>query len=191
MVKLSVCIPYYETYDLTERLLKELILQKTDEVEIILVDDGCNEKRFDKYKEDIKVIHLETNGGVSKARNTAIKESTGKYLAFIDSDDMITMDYIDQLLNIINERDEDIITFNWLDITNNTIMIRPSNCSVWKSIYKKEIVPFFDETLRAREDWFFQKALESKMLRTYYFDRVLYMYYSGREGSLWWKETHK
>ena len=191
MVKLSVIIPYYETFDYTERLIKELILQKTNDVEIFLIDDGCNETRFDKYSKDIKIIHLEENGGVSKARNTGIKKATGKYIAFIDSDDMITMDYISQLLNLINERDEDVITFNWLDTTNNTINIKPTNCSIWKSIYKKEIVPLFDETLRAREDWFFQKELELKSPSTYYYDRVLYMYYSGREGSLWWKETHK
>ena len=50
MVKLSIIIPYWETYELTERLLKGLIAQKTDEIEIILIDDGCNEKRFDKIK---------------------------------------------------------------------------------------------------------------------------------------------
>lgn len=191
MVKLSIVIPYYETFDYTERLIKELILQKTNDVEILLIDDGCNETRFDKYSKDINVIHLEENGGVSKARNTGIKKATGEYIAFIDSDDMITMDYISQLLNLTKERNEDIITFNWLDTTNNTINTKPNNCSVWKSIYKKEIIPLFDETLRAREDYFFQKDLELKSPSKYYYDRVLYMYYSGREGSLWWNETHK
>ena len=43
MIKLSLIIPYYDTYEYTIKLLKELRLQKTDEVEVILVDDGCDE----------------------------------------------------------------------------------------------------------------------------------------------------
>ena len=57
MVKLSLVIPYFETYELTEMLLKGLEVQLTDETEIILIDDGCNEERLDKFKSDrIKVI---------------------------------------------------------------------------------------------------------------------------------------
>jgi len=41
MVKLSIIIPYYETFDLTLKLLRNLAIQKTDEVEIILIDDYC------------------------------------------------------------------------------------------------------------------------------------------------------
>ena len=189
MVKLSVIIPYYQTYELTEKLLKELTIQKTDEVEIILIDDGCNEKRLDAFS-NINIIH-QKNGGVSKARNEGIKKAKGKYIAFIDSDDMITMDYIDKLLEIIDTHNEDIMVFNWLDITQNQINIHPNNCAVWKSIYRREIVPMFDESMRAREDYFWQKAVEINNPTKYYYDRVLYIYYSGREGSLWWNETHK
>lgn len=189
MVKLSILIPYYQTYELTERLIKELITQKTDEVEIIIIDDGCNEKRLDQYDKEIKVIHLEENKGVSYARNTGIKEATGEYVAFIDSDDMIMMDYVSQLIKLINERKEQVIIFNWLDISTNDVIRLPENCAVWKAIYKKELIPLFDESLRVREDYFFQQELEKKDYSKYYFDRVLYIYNSNRQGSLWWNET--
>ena len=55
MVKLSIIIPYYDTYDFTIKLLKELSIQKKDNVEVILVDDGCNARRFDDFKE-FKII---------------------------------------------------------------------------------------------------------------------------------------
>lgn len=189
MVKLSILIPYYQTYELTERLIKELITQKTDEVEIIIIDDGCNEKRLDQYDKEIKVIHLEENKGVSYARNTGIKEATGEYIAFIDSDDMIMMDYVSQLIKLINERKEQVIIFNWLDISTNDVIRLPENCAVWKAIYKKELIPLFDESLRVREDYFFQQELEKKDYSKYYFNRVLYIYNSNRQGSLWWNET--
>ena len=191
MVKLSIVIPYYKTYDLTIRMINGLIPQLTDEVEVILVDDGCNETVLDMYEKDIKVIHLKENGGVSKARNTGIQEAQGKYIAFIDSDDMITMDYVEQLLKVIDERTEDIIIFNWLDTTLNSLNVKPTNCAVWKAIYKKDIIPMFNEELRVKEDYFWQKELNKQKLSIYYLNRVLYMYNSNREGSLWWNETNK
>lgn len=197
-MKLSIVIPYYKTYDLTVRLLNGLIPQLTKDSEIIVVDDGCNQS-FDeimlfasslKKYDLIRIIHQE-NGGVSKARNTGIKNASSKYISFIDSDDMVTMDYIGQLLSLIDERQDDIIIFNWLDTTTNDVIKHPQNCAVWKAIYKRDIIPLFDETLRVREDYFFQKELGKKNPSTYYYDRVLYMYNSGREGSLWWNEIHK
>ena len=193
-MKLSIIVPYFKTYDLTVRLLNGLIPQLTKDSEVIIVDDGCHEERLNKFMDingKVTVIHLEENGGVSKARNTGIKNASGKYVSFIDSDDMITMDYLENLLSVIDNRDEDVIIFNWLDTTNNTISIKPYNCAVWKAIYKKDIIPFFDETLRVREDYFFQKELEKINPSVYYYNRVLYMYNSGREGSLWWNATHK
>ena len=191
MVKLSIIISYYKTYELTEQLLNVLIPQLNNEVEVIVVDDGCNEKRLDKYARDVNMIHLKENGGVSKVRNTGIKESNGRYVAFIDSDDMITTDYVEELISQIDERQESVIIFNWLDSTNGEINKHPQNPAVWKAIYKKSIIPLFDETLRVREDYFFQKELERRQPSIYYYDKVLYMYNSNREGSLWWNETHK
>lgn len=191
-MKLSIIIPYYETYDFIIKMLNGLIPQLTDETELIVVDDGCNEKRLDVFiNNKVHIEHLKENGGVSKARNVGIQKALGKYVAFIDSDDMITMDYVEKLLDAIKKHNEDIIIFNWLDITNNNIVLRPSNPAVWKAIYKKDIIPMFDETLRVREDYFFNLELNKKNPSRYYLDRVLYMYNSDREGSLWWHEKHK
>ena len=193
--KLSIIIPYYNTYDLTRKLLIELVAQiNNPNVEVILVDDGCSEKRFDEYlswlrtmdfsyDSFIKVIHKE-NGGVSSTRNAGLDLAKGKYIAFIDSDDMIMPNYVETLLNLIDTRNEDIIYFNWLDVNTNEIVRHPDNPSVWKAIYKKEILPLFDETLKAREDYFFNEELDKHGYTKYYYDKVLYIYNSGREDSL-------
>lgn len=190
-IKLSIIMPYFETYELTVKLLKELIIQKTDEVEIFLIDDGCNEKRLDEFNKDINVIHLEENRGVSYARNVGIEKASGEYIAFIDSDDMITMDYIERLLKVIEERDEDIIYFNWADFNENVIIRHPQNYAVWKAIYKKEIIPLFYESARFNEDVFFKEELDKKPLSKYYMDRVLYIYNSNREGSQMWRRDRQ
>lgn len=188
MVKLSIIIPYYKTYELTEKLLKELYIQNNKEVEIILIDDGCDDKRLDTFKylhclNNLHIIHKK-NGGVSSARNKGLEKAQGQYIAFIDSDDMIMPNYIETLLNLIDTRNEDIIYFNWLDVNTNEIVRHPDNPSVWKAIYKKEMLPQFDETLKAKEDYFFNQELDKQKHTKYYYDKVLYIYNSGRENSL-------
>lgn len=126
MIRLSIIIPYYNTYNYTIKLLKELEIQYVPEVEIILVDDGCNETRFDQFS-FAKIIHLPENKGASHAWNVGIKEAKGDYIAFIDSDDMITMDYVSSLLNIIAKYNFDVIKFDWYDSYYNILVKEPKN----------------------------------------------------------------
>lgn len=187
---LTIVIPYYQTYELTYNLLRSIEAQYSSFVEVILIDDGCNENSFDyNFGKWINVIHQE-NTGVSGARNRGIKEAHGKYIAFVDSDDMVMPNYVETLLNLIQTHTEDIIVFNWLDINTNDVVRHPNNPAVWKAIYKKEILPTFDETLKAREDYYFQQELNKKELTRYYYDKVLYIYNSGRENSLSWKDRN-
>lgn len=188
-IKLTILIAYYDTYDLTIKLLKELEIQKTDNVEIILVDDGCHETRFDTFK-DFKIIHLEENQGLSNALNIALKDVKGEYIGIIDSDDMITMDYIDILLETLKSHNEDIIYFNWLDINENSLVIHPDNYALWKAIYKKNIFPGFEVNRRYQNDVPVYNKLKEIKHSEYYLDRVLYLYNSHREGSLTWKRIN-
>ena len=188
MVKLSIIIPYYDTYELTEKLLKELYVQSNKEVEIILVDDGCDEKKLDTFKylyclNNLHIIHKK-NGGVSSARNKGLDMVKGEYVAFIDSDDMIMPYYVESLLELIKTHNEDIIYFNWLDKTSNDVIRYPKNPAVWKAIYKREILPRFEECYKAKEDYFFLHELGKTNHSEYYYDRVLYIYNSCRENSL-------
>lgn len=189
MVKLSITIPYYKTYDLTIKLLETLIPQLTEEVEVFLIDDGCNETRLDKYSDNIKITHLKENRGNSYALNTGIKKSKGKYIGIIDSDDMITEDYIKELLEAINKSDDDLIYLDWKDMHSGAIVHRPSNFAPWRSIYKREIIPLFDENIRHSSDVPFQDAVESQPRTRYYIDKVLYIYNSNRVGSLTWEKS--
>ena len=200
MVKLSIVIPYFETFELTRKLLIHLSLQLKDEVEIILIDDGFNESWFDRFKNqyninNIKLIH-QNNQGVAKTRNKGIELAKGKYIAFIDCDDMITSNYIDVLLNAIDKYDTDIINFNWLNINTNSVIRKPTNPAPWKAIYKKEKISKFREDMSyGTEDLDFQAEIKQGITTgkysITYLDRVLYLYNSNREGSLTWKKENK
>lgn len=190
-IKLSIIIPYYETYDLTLNLLQELLIQKTKSVEIILIDDYCKNEFYD-INNCIKIIEHEKNMGVAKSRNEGIELAKGKYIAFIDGDDQITMDYVDTLLKAIDTYDTDVINFNWYDMTTHIEYRKPHNPAPWKQIYKKETMPIFSEEYEyGHEDVPFQAEIDSGKYTITYLDKMIYLYNSNREGSLYWKKTHR
>jgi len=195
-VKLSIIIPYFETYELTKRLLDCLISQLTNEVEIVLINDGCFEDDFSMYDKDNVRVYTQENQGVAKTRNFGIEASQGEYVAFIDCDDIITSEYVNVLLNAIDKYDSDILNFNWIDIYYNVIYRNPKNYAPWKAIYKRETMPRFREDREyGEEDIDFQKEIEEGITKGKYsithLDRVIYLYNSNREGSLIWKKEHK
>ena len=142
-IKLSIITPYYKTLEYTKKLAKIIEPQLTSECEWIIVDDGCNEIELDKLK--AKVIHQE-NGGVSNARNKGLDIAKGEYIVFIDSDDIVKQNYIEVILNKINEEQFDYCFFSWEATGRNKgqyiIKDHPEswNTSVWNCIYKRETV---------------------------------------------------
>ena len=147
-MKLSIIIPYYKTLNLTMKLLDVLTPQLTEETEVILVDDGTNEVELDVYKSNrVHIIHSEVNSkGCATPRNIGIDNSKGKFIGFIDSDDMVTNNYIDKIIEKINNSEFDYCLFSWKfnGIRKDEVIIEdnpPSwNKSVWNCIYKRELI---------------------------------------------------
>lgn len=94
----SVIVPIYKVERFLRRAIDSVIEQKYRNLEIILVDDGSPDacpNICDEYKirdERIRVIH-KRNGGLSSARNAGIDIATGKYIAFLDADDILNENY--------------------------------------------------------------------------------------------------
>lgn len=184
-MKLSIIIPYYETYEYTKRLFEVLEPQIDKNVEIIIVDDGCNEKELEKL--NAKVIHLKENsGGASKPRNVGLDNATGDYIAFIDADDLVSNDYICHIKRKM-AKNPDIIYLSWKSHLRNVLITsKPTkrNCSVWCRVYKREIIGDirFREDLREAEDWFFN--LDVKPSTSLCIKEYVYFYNNGRPGSI-------
>ena len=103
MCKVSVIVPVYNTEKYIDKCLDSLVNQTMKDVEIIVVNDGSidhSEEKIKNYENNypkmIKYLKKE-NGGLSDARNYGIKYATGKYLAFVDSDDYIELDSCENL----------------------------------------------------------------------------------------------
>ena len=183
---ISIIIPYYQTLSYTIDLLTNLENQKTDEVEIIVVDDGCNEKELDKFKK-CKIIHSKENGGLSVARNIGFANSTGKYIIYIDSDDNVSNDFIKTVTEKVKETDFDCCYYGWRAVNNNwDIYIddkpRNWNWAVWNAIYKRELIEEFYG--RKFEDVEWQKKMRPKFKKVAHIHKILYYYNNGREGSI-------
>lgn len=185
-MKLTIVIPYYKTYEYTEKLLKRIEPQITEEVEVIVIDDGCCEKRLEEYP--IRVIHLEKNsGGASVPRNVGIDNARGEYIAFIDADDMVSEKYIERILEKIKEEWE-YFYIGWSSKWGEYIYDEPEkwNTCVWNCVYKKEMIgkERFDPKIRIGEDKDFNQRVRKG--RHSSIKEVLYYYDTEVENSLTW-----
>ena len=88
----SVIMPVYQAEKYVSSAVESVLAAASDEVEVILVDDGSKDnslkicRNFSKRDSRVKVYHQE-NKGVSSARNAGIQIAQGKYLMFLDADD--------------------------------------------------------------------------------------------------------
>lgn len=114
MIKLSIIIPYYNAKQYTDELLNCLLPQLTDEVEVILVDDG-SDIPFKTNYQWCRVFRKE-NGGCSSARNMGLDNSVGEYIQFVDADDLVADDFISKILSKIEEH-PDIIEYSWKSLS--------------------------------------------------------------------------
>ena len=97
-IKISVMVPIYNTSQYLEKCLKSIISQSLKEIEIICVNDGSTDNSLEILeefaKEDKRIIIVnKKNGGLTSARNAALKIARGKYCLNIDSDDWIEQEY--------------------------------------------------------------------------------------------------
>ena len=128
---ISVIIPIYNVEKYLRKCIDSVINQTYRNIEIILVNDGSpdNCKNIcEEYKEkDNRIIIInKENGGLSDARNAGIDIANGKYIAFIDSDDYVTDDYIEFMYNLIKDNDVNMAMCN--------VQV------VWKNMKIKEIL---------------------------------------------------
>lgn len=119
MIKLSIVIPVYKTKEYLDQCVQSVINQRYENFEIILVDDGspdCCGKMCDAWAEKdarVKVIHQE-NGGLSAARNTGIRNASGEYVMFLDSDDWWEDENVlSAVAENLRRTDADVLSFNY------------------------------------------------------------------------------
>ena len=128
----SVIIPLYNSEEYIEKAIYSLSLQTFNDMEIIIIDDCSTDKSFEivrQIKEQteigkkIKIIKLNTNKGVSNARNIGLRMSRGKYVTFMDNDDMLVPNALEIFVNLAESNKAEVIHthshYENRDINNN------------------------------------------------------------------------
>ena len=132
MKLVSIIIPYYKKKNYIEQTLKSILNQKYKNFEILIVYDDSDKsdlsflKTLKKNDSRIKLVINKKNIGAGKSRNKAIKLSKGKYLAFIDSDDLWHPDKLKIQVNYMTKNKILIshTSYNIIDKNNSLIGYR-------------------------------------------------------------------
>lgn len=152
MDKVSIVVPIYNVEKYLDRCVESLINQQYNNIEILLVDDCSTDgsadiaKRYaDKHPEKCIFIQREKNGGLAAARNSALKQFTGEWVTFVDSDDWVDPEYIDVLYNTAVSENADIVMsqFNYSYPSGVLEKVSPFGALTSESSHK-EIVAFSD-----------------------------------------------
>ena len=131
--KVSIIIPAYNAEKYIDDCLNSVLNQTYNNLEIIVVDDCSTDNTYNMLKaysqkdNRIKLYKMEKNGGVSRTRNKAMKHITGDYLYFIDADDWIDLNYIEEMVRAIEKYNADIIINKNIFIHNKKSKKRHNN----------------------------------------------------------------
>jgi len=152
MEKISVIIPVYNTSKYLKRCLDSIINQTYVNLEIICINDGSKDNSLEilnqyKKKDDRIIIIDKENQGVSAARNDGIKNSTGMYITFVDSDDWLELDAIEILYKTLINEKVDVVRGNYY---------KDYNCDKLNSI--GEVLDFNKSKLYVSDNFFRRKS---------------------------------
>lgn len=181
----SIIIPIYNVEVYLTKCINSILRQTYRNIEIILVDDGSRDKspkicdRYQKKDDRVKVVHCK-NGGVSAARNIGIDMAQGEYIMFVDSDDWLPKDAIENLVRGIEKNDADFCygaikeihaTKNRIAESIDTVFLRKNAVNElisylkkaekapWAKIYIAKLIKknslHFDESVKFGEDTIF------------------------------------
>lgn len=210
--KISIIVPIYNVERYLSRCVHSIINQTYKNLEIILVDDGspdncpqlCDE--YAKKDDRIKVIHKK-NGGLSDARNAGMTVASGEFISFIDSDDYVSLDFIETLYNTIISEDSEIAecdvikfyddssfddyaddlkitNYNTIDGLSALISENPFHQHVWNKLYKSKLlvgIPYTVGKLNEDEFWTYQVFGRAKKITK--INKTMY-YYFQRQSSI-------
>lgn len=133
--KISVIIPVYNVEKYLEDCVKSICEQTLEDIEIICVNDGSTDSSLqilNKLAEDDSriVIIDQQNSGAGAARNTGIAKATGKYLGFVDSDDLIYPTMYEELYNKAEKTRADMVITGEIETFFDDNIIFPDSGSV-------------------------------------------------------------
>lgn len=213
--KVSVIVPVYNAEKYLPKTLNSIINQSYKNLEIIIIDDCSTDgskkliKSYASKDDRIRPFYSEINQGVSKSRNMGLKTFTGDFVLFVDSDDILTKDAIEIMVDRAEKYDGDVIDSYHLVVfedkgkkhfftegklpkedlvmgsLEDNIEVLNKATYITGKIIKKELVEglFFDESLSRYEDMLFEHQIKLRLKNMIFLNTIVY-YYVQVSGSL-------
>ena len=199
-MKISIIIPAYNVSKYIKRCILSILNQTYKNIEIIVVNDGSTDNTLDIVKKfNVKVFNQENSGGASSPRNVGLKNSTGDYITFVDGDDYIDKNYVEDMVKLIESNNYDIIETPLLfeaNFKNKLLLYTEHKLERNESFnfnneyfdnelryvigvfYKRQVIEdiYFDEKVRCYEDNMFNLKVKLKSKSYLLYPRCYYHY---------------
>lgn len=211
----SIITPMYKGAAFVGETIRSVITQSYDNWEMIIVDDcspdnGAGITEVKKYTSDsrIKLIESKENRGSSGARNIALKEAKGRYIAFLDSDDIWHSDFLEKQIMFMKNHEAPLVFSSYRRIDENTKeeLLRPfivpkkvsyrsllKTCPIFPStaIYDTTKTPkiFFNENLGSMRDDYVYWLTMFKDIESGYGNPEILVDYRMRKSSVTGNKT--
>ncbi len=157
---IDIIIPVYNTpIDDLKRCLSSIERQTFKDYKVYIIDDGSLDdvrSFLDEYvrdKDEVIVKHV-VNGGVSRARNIGIDSSSAEYLTFVDSDDTLEENFLEEAFSLIKDNDLDLVIGGYNEVKNGEV-VKVRKCDDGFYIYDKSNLDLVMDKLlsgKLRED---------------------------------------
>jgi glycosyltransferase involved in cell wall biosynthesis len=206
--EVSILVPVYNVSDYIERCAHSIFQQTFENIEYVFVNDCTVDDSIEKLQKVIeqypnrkplvKIINHKKNRGLAAARNTAIDNSTGKYIQHVDSDDWIELDMTERMYNMAIEKQADVVVCDLIIEKTNTkkiikdlvpekkedyfiSMLASISCgNLWNKLVRRNLYKLPDcrsvEGLNLLEDLHVTVRLAYYAEKTVKIDRIFYHY---------------
>lgn len=141
-LEVSIIIPLYNSQEFLKQCMDSILQQSFDrnKIEVIVVDDGSTDDSYDivkQYEDELDLFIIrQQNGGASAARNTGLRKAKGKFVFFVDSDDIVPENALSDLHSVIVKNKSDVVIGprGWI---KNDIQLDNHN---FDKLFKKSII---------------------------------------------------
>lgn len=163
---ISIIVPVYKAENYLHECVESILAQSFHDYEVILVDDGSPDRsgaicdEFVLRDDRVKVIH-KSNGGASSARNTGIEAASGKFIGWVDADDVISSDMYVTLYDLMIRYNADIVECQYYEVNKDKVLKSGPDDSVvsgtgdfiMKEFFSSRMKPGLTTKLYRRELW--------------------------------------
>jgi len=201
----SIITPVYNSEKFIKQCIDSVLAQKYSDWELILSDDCSTDSSVEiineylKRDKRIKLIQSETNNGAGIARNHAIKEAEGRYIAFLDCDDFWHKDKLSKQLEYLKKNNIELVFGQYFIVEGNSNVPSYKVCSPKSVTYKKmlcndyvgfltllydtkRIGKLFMPEIRRRQDWAYKLRLLKNLKIGYGLQEPLAFYRIGNSS---------